>query len=157
MQSSALDDVPHLVRARLSPTPNHYSIATNTQSPSPHDRKVMSPNLLGTTSHNSNSRSRASARRQLCDHEGHDPGRVAADFLRSFTTSISDDLSFAADIQAALSSWHPEYSAAPRSRRLVKSGVNAVNWPEAWKESTAIATSEKYHPVFGGSQEHEQK
>ena len=108
MEYSHLDDVPFQVRRRMlqSPAPSHYSIVTNSPSPLPHNQQVMSPNPLATPDTPQHPTTAAAAEHQqggsFVTMRSMTQVELPADVLRSFTTSISDDLSFAADIQAAL-------------------------------------------------------
>ena len=107
MEYSHLDDVPHSIRQQRmlqSPAPSHYSIVTNTPSPLPHNRQVMSPNPLSTPQHPTSATAAAEHQSggSFVTMRSMTQVELPAEVLRSFTTSISDDLSFAADIQAAL-------------------------------------------------------
>ena len=114
MEYNSLDDLPISIRRNLgSPAPTHYSVVTNTPSPNPHNRQVMSPNL--TTSHDTTTPSASTTPPALAAaaEEQQQQASVVtvqqmtrvslpADTLRAFQTSIGEDLSFAADIQAAV-------------------------------------------------------
>ena len=114
MEYNSLDDLPISIRRNLgSPAPTHYSVVTNTPSPNPHNRQVMSPNL--TTSHDTTTPSASTTPPALAaaaEEQQQQAGVVTvqqmtrislpADTLRAFQTSIGEDLSFAADIQAAV-------------------------------------------------------
>ena len=108
----SLDDVPlQLRRFHGSPTPTHYSMITNTPSPNLH-HQVMSPNPLMSTPGTASSPATATTPTAAAEHQQLGGGWVTmrtmsqvqlpGELLRSFATSISDDISFAADIQAAL-------------------------------------------------------
>ena len=111
-----LDDLPSQFHVRTpgSPAPTHYSIVTANSTPSPrHHQQVMSPNPLETT-HDTASTTTASApvTLQAAAEQQQLGGQVTlqqmthisipAETLRAFGTSIGEDLSFAADIQAAV-------------------------------------------------------
>ena len=109
MQSTydPLDDVP--IQFRRSPAPSHYSLVPTTPSTNPqaHNlQEVMSPSAPSTTPHQQAAAAAlASAELQqspVVTFRQMTQIQMPADALRSFATSISDDISFAADIQAAM-------------------------------------------------------
>ena len=86
-----LNDLPSQFHRRNlgSPAPTHYSIVMANSTPSPrHHQQVMSPNPLETTHDTVNNNN-------ICTIS------IPAETLRAFA-SIGEDLSFAADIQAAM-------------------------------------------------------
>ena len=102
-----LDDVPHTIRERLSPTPSHFSIVTSS-SPGPHNphnlQEVMSPNPL--SPHNTMQTAAAAATAESRSSEvvfrSMSQVTLPADLLQNLRDNISFDLGAVEDIRAAL-------------------------------------------------------
>ena len=149
---NCLDDLPSQLHVRTpgSPAPTHYSIVTANSTPSPrHHQQVMSPNPLETT-HDTASTTTASApvTLQAAAEQQQLGGQVTlqqmtrisipAETLRAFGTSIGEDLSFAADIQAAVT----ELSSRIQYRtEEVLAGAVGSYWGSSWRVASRLSSA----------------